>query len=163
MVEWKGSKDLQCSMLSLHSSNLIIYVFRIILKPRQNWSVSAFISQNVNVEVCNLTLTDPAHSEAKHLDVCSLRVAFPCCPWLWRILQDGGLSVAELSLPSSQRGGQGRGGTDWWDPKAQQCLLCPYWDTTGIPAVVRSGRVSGVCRRDSLVSCKTAPTNPNWK
>lgn len=94
MVEWKGSKDLQCSMLSLHFSNLIINVFRIIQKPRQNWSVSAFISQNANVKVCNLTLTDPAHSEAKHLDFCSLSVAsFPAVPgcggssriwgWVW--------------------------------------------------------------------------------
>lgn len=138
MVEWKGSKDLQCSMLSLHFSNLIINVFRIIQKPRQNWSVSAFISQNANVKVCNLTLTDPAHSEAKHLDFCSLSVAFPCCPWLWRILQDLRLSVAELSLPTSQGEVQGRGGTDWWDPKAQQCLLCPYWDTTGIALLLWS-------------------------
>lgn len=67
MVEWKGSKDLQCSMLSLHFSNLIIYVSRIIQKPRQNWSVPAFISQNVNVEVCNLTLNRPSSLWSKAL------------------------------------------------------------------------------------------------
>lgn len=126
---------MQCSMLSLHFSNLIIYVFKIIQKPRQNWSVSAFISQNASVEVCNLTLTDPAHSGAKHLDFCSLRVAFPCCPRLWRIPQGPGLSVAKLSLPSCQGGG----GTDRWDPKAQQCLLCSYWDTPGVALLLWSG------------------------
>lgn len=136
MVEWKGSKDSQCSMLSLHFSYLIIYVFRIIQKPRQNWSVPAFISQNANVEVCNLTLTDPARSGAKHLDSCCLHVPFSCCPWA--VENPPGSSTAELSLPSSQGGVQGRGGTDPWDPKAQQCLLCSYWNTTGIALLLWS-------------------------
>lgn len=32
----KGLKDLQCSVLSLHFSSLIIYVFKMILKLRQD-------------------------------------------------------------------------------------------------------------------------------
>lgn len=147
-------------MLSLHFSNLIIYVSRIIQKPGQNWSVSAFISQNANVEVCNLTLTDPAGSGAKHLDFCSLCDAFPRCPW---ILQDPGLSLAGLSLPSSPGGVQGRGGTDRWDPKAQQCLLCSCWDTTGTAFLLWSDLGGFHVVAEESVSCKTAPKNPNWK
>lgn len=79
LVEQKGSEDLQCSVLSLHFSNLIIYVFKIIQKPRQNTSVPALISQSADVETCNLTLTDPAHSAAKRVDLCSQPVVFLCC------------------------------------------------------------------------------------
>lgn len=103
LVEQKGSKDLQCSVLSLHFSNLIIYVFKIMQKPRQNSSVSALISQNANVEMCNLTLTDPAHSVAKALQF----LFTTCCFSLLYLaaeahLEGKRLNTSKLSLPSSR-------------------------------------------------------------
>lgn len=111
LVEQKGSEDLQCSVLSLHFSNLIIYVFKIIQKPRQNTSVPALISQSADVETCNLTLTDPAHSAAKRVDLCSQPVVFLCCflpaeAHLEGKWPDG----TQLTLPSPQEGWQARGG-----------------------------------------------------
>jgi len=85
LVEQKGWEDLQCSVLSLHFSNFNIYVFKIIQKPRQNSSVSALIFQNANIETCNLTLTDPAHSVAKQLNFYSRPVVFLCHIWLQRL------------------------------------------------------------------------------
>lgn len=95
----KGLKDLQCSVLSLHFSSLIIYVFKMILKLRQD-SVSALISPNANAEMCNSPRTAPARSAAKR----SLR--FHSRPVVLLAaeahFEDRRLNVPKLSLPSSQ-------------------------------------------------------------
>lgn len=137
------------------------------------------MSQNANVAMCNLALTDPARSVVKHLDFYSRPVVFLCCI----VAAEAYLEEKWLSCACPAHGEEGRleavDGTTQHRAVEPLCafpkpssdfLLRSCWDAICVspPAVVKPGsvipalmRITGSLVSGSLIDSLTS--GQSWK